>query len=208
VNGYLRHIKAALKYAVREGYMPKLPEIVMYRKANKTEAEYLERILTADEVKKVIKGAYDFDSEFGRYIEVLLWTGGRRREVLNLQWQGVNFSQNRLALEGKTGRRTVPLLDRPRIVLKAIKKDIGRVFPDWHPDTVSHWLKAVMVKEGIAGHRLHDLRHTCATFLLKSGVSIEMVQRILGHAQITTTQIYAKVMDDLLQTEARKLKFE
>lgn len=51
-------------------------------------------------------------------------------------------------------------------------------------------------------------RHTCATYLLKSGVPLEVVQKILGHASIGTTQIYAQVLDDVKKREMAKLKFE
>jgi site-specific recombinase XerD len=100
------------------------------------------------------------------------------------------------------------MLEPVKNALEPIQKDIGRVFPSWHPDTVSHWFKKILILSGIPNHHLHDLRHTCATYLLKNGVSLETVQRILGHAQISTTQIYAKVLDEILQKEMRKLKFE
>lgn len=56
--------------------------------------------------------------------------------------------------------------------------------------------------------RLHDLRHSCATYLLKSGVPMEYVQKILGHASIKTTQIYAEVLQEVMQKEMEKLRFE
>ena len=92
--------------------------------------------------------------------------------------------------------------------LERNSKDIGRVFPDWHPDTVSHWAQEALKEAGIVSHRLHDLRHSCATYLLKNGVALEVVQRIMGHSQISTTQLYAKVLDGMLQTEMQKLNFK
>jgi integrase len=209
VNGYLRHLKTAFKWAVSEGYLPKTPEIVMYKRLRKPESQLLARILEPSEIRKALKKAYKMKGRlFGIYCETLLWEGGRRREILGLEWQRVNFKADRLTVRGKTGERTIPLLSPVRKLLEPLRRDIGRVFPDWHPDTVSHWFKEAMRAAGIEDHRLHDLRHTCATYLLKNEVSLEVVQRIMGHAQIATTQIYAKVFDDIMQAEMKKLKFK
>jgi integrase len=208
INGYLRHLKTAFKWGREEGYLIKLPEIVMYKRLRRPEEERLSRILSPDEIKAVLKNTSEFDPTFGVYCLVVLWTGGRRREGLTLEWQKVDFKNDRITLRGKTGQRTIPMLEPVKKALEPIQKDIGKVFPSWHPDTVSHWFKKILILSGIPNHRLHDLRHTCATYLLKNGVSLEVVQRIMGHAQITTTQIYAKVLDEILQKEMRKLKFE
>ncbi len=208
INGYLRHLKTAFKWGVKEGYLEKMPEIIMYKRLKKQESELLDRILEPDEIKNLEAKAYERSAIFGIYCHVVLWTGGRRREGLNLEWQKIDFKNNRLTLRGKTGSRTIPMLAQVKKVLKPIKKDIGRVFPDWHPDTVSHWFQTAATDAGIEGHRLHDLRHTCATYLLKNNVPLNIVQQIMGHANISTTQIYAKVLQDVMQFEMKKLKFK
>ena len=208
INGYLRHLKTSFKWGVEKTYLKKLPKIAMYKRLKKPEAELFSRILEPEEIKNFLRKAYKRSREFGDYCLVTLWTGGRRRESLNLEYQEVDFKNERLKLTGKTGSRTIPMLKPVKIVLGCNKKDIGRVFPDWHPDTVSHWFQDTAKDAGISKHKLHDLRHTCATYLLKNGVSLDVVQRIMGHANISTTQIYAKVLDEILQAEMRKLKFK
>lgn len=208
INGYLRHLKTAFKWARKKTYLKKLPDIAMYKRLKKPEAELLSRILEPEEIKNFLRKAYKRSHEFGDYCLVTLWTGGRRRESLNLEFQKTDFKNERLTLTGKTGSRTIPMLKPVKIVLGRIRKDIGRIFPDWHPDTVSHWFQETSKDAGISNHRLHDLRHTCATYLLKNGVPLDVVQRVMGHANISTTQIYAKVLDEILQTEMRKLKFK
>ncbi|HOR78714.1 MAG TPA: tyrosine-type recombinase/integrase, partial [Anaerolineaceae bacterium] len=74
--------------------------------------------------------------------------------------------------------------------------------------TISHRVKGVMAACGIVGHRLHDLRHTAATYMLKNGIDIRTVQKILGHAAISTTTIYADVLTEMLKSEMSKLRFE
>lgn len=208
INGYLRHLKTAFRWAVAEGYLSKSPEIIMYKRLRQGQ-QMLNRILEPDEIDRLLSKSYEERGvEFGNYCNVLLWTGGRRREALNLEWQKIDLKNNRITLNGKTGTRTIPLLEPVRKILKPIKKDIGRVFPEWHPDTVSHWFQKAATDAGIEGHRLHDLRHTCATYMLKNKIPLDVVQRIMGHSQISTTQIYAKVLDDILQSEMQKLKFD
>lgn len=203
INGYLRHIKAAFTWAIEEGYVDKKPKIKMYR----LKADLPFRILKPDEIDKIMKKAEEMDIEYWRYFNFQLWTGARRREGLGLEWTHINFESMECTLSGKTGRRTVPLLPPVIDSLESARKDIGRVFIQYHPDTWSHIFQEVASSCGIAA-RLHDLRHNCATYLLKNGVPLEVVQKILGHRNINTTQIYAKVLDEMIRVEMQKLKFQ
>ena len=60
------------------------------------------------------------------------------------------------------------------------------------PDTISHWLKQAMRAAGIEGARLHDLRHTAATWMAARGVPEHIIQAVMGHASIITTQRYTQ----------------
>jgi site-specific recombinase XerD len=91
--------------------------------------------------------------------------------------------------------------------LEPIKKDIGKIFIQYHPDTLSKKFHAYALSCGIKA-RLHDLRHSAATYMLKSGIDIRVVKEILGHAQISTTMIYTHVLDEIKQKEMGKLRFE
>jgi integrase len=208
INGYLRHIKTAMKWAVDESYLKKLPKFSMYKNIKKQESELLTHILEPAEIRNFLRTAYKRNRAFGNYCLVTLYTGGRRRESLNIRYEKTDFKNDRITLTGKTGSRTIPMLRPVKIVLEKDKKDIGRIFPDWHPDTITHWVQTALTDAGIVGHRLHDLRHTAATYLLKNGVSLETTQRILGHSQISTTQLYAQVLDEIMKSEMRKLKFK
>jgi len=207
INGYLRHLKTAFKWALSKKYLKRLPDIAMYKRLKKGEASMFLRILTPEEIKKFLRKSYKKDRDFGDYCLLTLWTGGRRRESLGVEYQKTNFADDTITLNGKTGERTIPMLRPVKFVMSRKRKDIGRRFPDWHPDTVSHWTQEALKDAGIEKHRLHDLRHTCATYLLKNGVRLEVVQRIMGHSQISTTMIYAKVLDEIMKQEMCKLKF-
>jgi len=205
VNGYLRHIKAALAYALDGGLIDKKPTIKMVPVNHEDMAE---RIISPDDLKAILAAAETRSPDFARYLAVLLWTAARRREILNLNWQAIDLDRRSVRLTKTKGRkdRRVPLLPGAILALEPAK-DIGRVFPEWHPDTVSKWFHAVALSCGVKA-RLHDLRHSAATYMLKSGIPVQVVKEILGHANLSTTMIYTHVLDDVLQAEMGKMKIE
>ena len=206
INGYLRHIKAALAHAAEGGLIDKKPTIKMVPVNRERMSE---RIVSPGDLKMILGAAEKRSPDFARYLTLLLWTGGRRREILNLTWPAINFDRRSVLLTKTKGRkdRRVPLLAGAISCLEPVKKDIGRVFPDWHPDTVSKWFHEIAKGLGIKA-RLHDLRHSAATYMLKSGIPVQAVKEILGHANLSTTMIYSHVLDDVLQAEMGKMKIE
>lgn len=201
VNGYLRHIKAALRFAKDDNILKACPKIRMI-----PVDRALPRILMADEIKKILDAAKEKDYEFWRYLNFLIWTGARRREALSITWQDIRNNVCILRLTKGRRERIVPLV--PQLV-EALgeKRDIGNVFVQYHPDTISHMFQELAASFGIKA-RLHDLRHSAATYMLKSGIPIHVVKDILGHAHISTTMIYSHVLEDILFKEMEKLRFE
>jgi len=206
VNGYLRHIKSALTYALDDGIIEKKPKIKMIPEDKQSIAE---RIISPKDLKTILDAAREQDQVFGIYLTLLLWTGARRREILRLKWQDCDF-ENKSALltktKGKRNRR-VPMLEPAIEALEPVKKDIGRIFPQWYPDTVSKWFHALAKECGIDA-RLHDLRHSAATYMLKSGIPIQVVKEILGHAHLSTTMIYSHILDEVANKEMQKMRIE
>lgn len=203
VNGYLRHIKSALTYALDNSIIDKKPKIKM---VPVDKGMLGERILPPKTLEMIFSGA---SPDFGRYLTVLFWTGARRREALDLCWQDVDLDRGSVLFRQTKGRqaRRVPLLPEAIMALEPVKKDIGPVFPDWHPDTVSKWFHALALSCGVKA-RLHDLRHSAATYMLKSGIPIQIVKEILGHAQISTTLAYSHILDDVISAQMSKMKVE
>ena len=203
LNGYLRHIRAAFSWAIEEGYLKKAPTIKL-KKIN----QEIPRVLDPVEIKAVLRKAFKTDRDLGRRFFSHLYTGARRRELCILKWPDLDFNKGKCRLYGKGSKiRIIPLLPPVIKMLKPASKDIGYVFEEMHRDTVSKKFKAISRACGI-GARLHDLRHTAATYMLKSGVSLKVIQSILGHANVSTTEIYAKVVDDMMRDEMAKLKFK
>lgn len=137
-------------------------------------------------------------------LRLLLFTGCRLREILHLRWENVDFERGCLFLpDSKTGRKTV-ILNAPALaVLNGLERLGPYVVPGDDPQEPRHDLKrpwaAVTQRAALAGVRLHDLRHTYASFGAGGGLGLPIIGRLLGHAQPATTARYAHLDNDPLR---------
>lgn len=137
-------------------------------------------------------------------LRLLLFTGCRLREILHLQWGHVDFERGCLFLpDSKSGRKTV-ILNAPALtVLNAMERLGPYVVPGDNPEQPRHDLKrpwdAVTKRAALTGVRLHDLRHTYASFGAGGGLGLPIIGRLLGHAQAATTARYAHLDNDPLR---------
>lgn len=137
-------------------------------------------------------------------LRLLLFTGCRLREILHLRWEDVDMERGCLFLpDSKSGRKTV-ILNAPALtVLNALERVSPYVVPGDDPKEPRHDLKrpwdAVTKRAGLTGIRLHDLRHTYASFGASGGLGLPIIGRLLGHAQAATTARYAHLDNDPLR---------
>jgi len=137
-------------------------------------------------------------------LRLLLFTGCRLREILHLRWDNVDFERGCLFLpDSKSGRKTV-ILNAPALaILNALDRIGPYVVPGEDPAQPRHDLKrpwdAVTNHAGLVGVRLHDLRHTYASFGAGGGLGLPIIGRLLGHAQAATTARYAHLDNDPLR---------
>ena len=128
-------------------------------------------------------------------IRLLTLSGCRVREILDLQWAHVDIVQGGLVLPAsKTGRKIV-LLGAPALQVLSSLPRVGRyVFPGNEADKPRADLKrpwtAIKKEAGLEGLRLHDLRHTFASVGANAGLGLQVVGKLLGHAQPRSTQRY------------------
>jgi len=142
-------------------------------------------------------------------VRLLLHTGCRRGEIRDLKWSEVDGDALRLA-DGKTGPRTVHLSAAARAVIDRQRRGNGRfVFPSPvdpgrpHGGNLALWNR-VRERAGLAGVRLHDLRHTYASQAVMKGVPLPVVARLPGHRNVRMTMRYAHVGDrDVMEAAER-----
>lgn len=95
-----------------------------------------------------------------------------------------------------------------QLAKRHIQPDRKYIFDDFTNQHVNRCLKDIAKLAGISKTvHFHLARHTCATFLLYKGAPIVVIQSLLGHKKLATTQIYSKVMDATLENELQKISF-
>ena len=137
-------------------------------------------------------------------VRLLLLTGCRRSEVLTLRWS--DYREGRLFLrDSKTGPRTVWLSRAARHVIDRIERTGTWVFPASRsdgpagPNWIGRFWQRVRAEADLLDVRLHDLRHSHATFALRQGESVLVIGRLLGHASPHTTLKYTHVADAMVR---------
>ena len=166
-----------------------------------------QRFLTADETKRLI-AAIDEDENRGaaQAIKLLLLTGGRRNEITHAKWEHVDWQRRTLVVPvSKSGKpRTIALNGAAIALLQSIPRVQGseHIFPSpfsGHPfASLFYPWDRIRRRAGLADVRLHDLRHSFASFLVNHGVSLYVVQGLLGHARSRMTQRYAHLATQTL----------
>lgn len=144
-------------------------------------------------------------------VELLYASGLRVSELVSMRRAAVLRDAQFLTITGKGGRdRVVPLTDGARDALMEWKAHLPPgpfVFPaegaagHLSRQVFARDLKALGARAGIAASRLspHVIRHAFASHLLQGGADLRAVQMLLGHADISTTQIYTHVLDERLK---------
>ena len=179
----------------------------------------LPKTLTEDEVDALLN-APNTDEPLGHrdraMLELLYATGLRVSELINLRQSQINFNQGVLRIVGKGDReRLIPLGDEsqrwlrdfingPRMEI-LLERQTDFLFPTRRGDRMTrqafwHIIKRYAEKAGIRRKLSpHSLRHAFATHLLNRGADLRVVQLLLGHSDLSTTQIYTHVARERLK---------
>ena len=139
-------------------------------------------------------------------IRLLILTGARLREILHARWQEVDLERGALFLpDSKTGRKTIYLSAAAKSVLAEIPRVSGNPHiiagaKDGEPrsDLNRPW-RAVRVAAKLDGVRIHDLRHSFASFGAGASLGLPIIGKLLGHSQAATTHRYAHLDADPLR---------
>lgn len=186
-----------------------------------------ESTLKPDEAERLVAALAAWRAKGKRYdrtadaIELLLLTGARRSEVLGMRWEQLDLEAGVWTKPAATTKQkkthVVPLVEPAVAILRRLEKRdeddteelSAWVFPNrTKEDAPLGYVKkawaAILKNAKLPGLRLHDLRHSYATALVESGVSLELVARLLGHTQAATTRRYAHPDVEALRAVATK----
>lgn len=206
------------RFAAREGVTPVDPA----RHVRPTAIpQRLPKALSYDDVSALIENAGDLDTPEGlrdrALVELLYGTGTRVSEAVGLDVDDVDLAAMTLVVTGKGDKqRLLPLgqfaadalsayLVRGRPALAPRGRGTPRLFVNSLGRPLSRQsaygvLQQAAGRAGITAHvSPHTLRHSFATHLLQNGADVRVVQELLGHASVTTTQIYTMVTVDTLR---------
>ena len=171
----------------------------------------LPTVLSIEEVTKlldVVQGDKPLDKRNQAMLEMIYATGLRVSELCNIKITDLRFTSKQIRIFGKGSKeRIVPINDfalkkirnymmEARPILLGMKKDMGFLFLNNHGEVITRVgffkiLKTLCSEAGIEKNvSPHTLRHSYATHLLEAGVDIRLIQEMLGHEDIATTQIY------------------
>lgn len=203
------------RFALDEGHTDSDPT---QRLATPKPALRLPKAIGVDEVTRLLEAAAILDNPTGlrdtALVEFLYGTGARVSETIGADIDDVDFETDAVRLRGKGGKtRIVPL---GGYALRALENYLTRARPTWMPQHPRLFVNArgrPLTRQGIffilrgladkAGLAVdigpHTLRHSFATHLLDGGADIRVVQELLGHAAVSTTQIYTLVTVDKLR---------
>jgi integrase/recombinase XerD len=206
----LSSFRRFFRYLLREGLISEDPTAQI---AMPKIGRALPQTLTEEEVNSLL-GAPNVAEPLGHrdraMLELLYATGVRVSELINLKMSQMNLNQGVLRIIGKGDReRLIPLgdeaqdwlrefIDGPRVEI-LLERQSDYLFPTRRGDRMTrqafwHIIKRYAKKAGVR-KRLspHTVRHAFATHLLNNGADLRVVQLLLGHSDVSTTQIYTHV---------------
>lgn len=143
-------------------------------------------------------------------LELLFSTGLRVSELTNLKRDQVNLERGEFSVIGKGGKQRVVFLSENakewlKKYLSSFRQDNNEGLFSLTPRSIQKIVKKYAKLAGIVRDvHPHTIRHSFATDLLRAGADLRSVQSLLGHASVTTTQIYTHVTDERLREVYRK----
>ncbi len=216
VNRYLAALSVCLSYGVKT--LQWLERNPCERISKSRESTGRVRFLSDDERKALLNACRKSDNK-DLYLAVVLslTTGARQGEIMRLRWGQVDFGRKVITLhQTKNGeRRAIPLVGEASKLLQKRSKvrslSDDRVFPPKPRakkaeciDLNAPWV-AARKTAGLADFHWHDLRHTAASYLAMSGVSLVEIAKVLGHRTLAMVARYSHLSDGHIVATGEKL---
>ena len=178
---HIRAINACWNWGLKQGLVTKAYKLDM-----DTRGEARQRTFTDKELEVMFECIRP--NNFNLFVRFAYYTGARSGEIRSISKE--NVQSDHIVVQGKTGRRMIKLNAQAQGILKGID-----TLWDYNKDYVSHKFKQNMRALSINNARFHDIRRTFGLNLIKQGMSIYKVSRLLGHRSVKTTeQHYAPLL--------------
>lgn len=205
---YFSIFKAALKQAFIDGYLQvDLSAKIKGIQEQESRREYL----TVEELNTLVNTPCEREV-LKRAALFSALTGLRHCDIQKLQWKEISMNDNQAQLhftQQKTkgveympiSQQALALCGEPRQPEQLVFEDLPD--PAWISKPLKRWIEVANIKKKIS---FHCFRHTYATLQLSSGTDIYTVSKMLGHTNVKTTQIYAKVVDEKKNKAAQAIQ--
>ena len=178
---HIRAINACWNWGLKKGIVTKAYKLDM-----DTRGEPRQRTYSSNELKLIFESIEP--QNFNLFVRFAYYTGARSGEIRSISPD--NVQNDYIVVRGKTGRRMIKLNSQAKDIIKVVN-----TLWDYKKDYVSHRFKKEVRNLGIKNARFHDLRRTFGLNLIKQGMSIYKVSKLLGHASVRTTeQHYAPLL--------------
>lgn len=178
------------------------------------ENNHVERFLSSKEAKTLLIAIKNSKNPTLQHIiSMLILTGARKREVLDAKWEDFDMERKIWRIPNtKAGKaRIVPLSDTASVLLTKLRQKKRCAYAFANPATLKPYSSVyyswhtARKEAGLSDVRIHDLRHSFASFLVNAGRSLYEVQTLLGHTQIKTTQRYAHLSTTSLRSASNEI---
>lgn len=209
VHVELGYLRAAMRFARREGWITMEPVVVL-----PTKPAPKDHHLTRDEAQALIEAAEH--PHLRLFIILALATAARSQALLDLTWDRVDLDRRQIRLrkpqkaETAKGRATVPINETAlQALLEARRGAIGDHVIEWAGHGVGSVKKGVSAAAARAGVKAtpHVLRHTAAVWMAEAGTPMAEIAQYLGHTNPATTfRVYARYSPDYLRKAASALE--
>lgn len=193
-NRSLVVLKHMLRLAVEWGYLASSPATGFKLEREENRREFF---LTPEQWEAL--GA-ELPSWLRPLVLAALHTGARRSELVNLEWEDVDFRRKLIRFRRTKNNedRVVAMSETLAGELRGMKSRIkgGRVFRGFRgaplkANSFRGAFESAVSRAGLKGFRFHDLRHSAASFMVQAGIPLNTVREVLGHKSITMTLRYA-----------------
>jgi integrase len=200
LHSYFNKVKACINQAHRDELIIKNPcHSVKGFKEGEVQREYL----TFEELQKVVLADCENNNLKRAFIFSCL-TGLRWSDIINLKWGDLQYSATntywfiRFRQQKTKGAETLPISDQARELLgeQCANEELifkGLKYSAWHNLKLQQWIMKAGITKKIT---FHCARHTYATLQITNGTDIFTVSKLLGHRELKTTQVYAKIIDE------------